>query len=203
MKISIEHYKYSNYDDKNRWFSYWHQINEVLALNPENILEIGVGSKTVSVYLKNQNKKVVTMDIDKNLKPDIVGNVLKIPFDDNYFDVVLCAEVLEHLPFAEFQRSLSEIKRVTKKYLVLSLPHWGKVLYFVIKLPLFKKRVFFLRLSIFEKKDKLNPKHFWEIGRKSYPEKKIKEIIKNSGFKIVKDFFDYNNSYHHFFILKK
>jgi len=35
-------YHYNNYDSKERFCSYWHQINEVLSPPSEQILEVGI-----------------------------------------------------------------------------------------------------------------------------------------------------------------
>jgi len=190
------------YDHKSRWISYWHQINEILSLAPRSVLEIGIGNKTVSNYLKNQGLKVVTLDADEGLKPDIVASVLKIPSQNNSFDAVLCAEVLEHLPFEDFPKALAEIKRVTRKYVVLSLPHWGLSFYAGLKLPLLKEIEIFIKFP-FWKEPKYGKGHCWEIGRRAYSLKKIKKIIKESGFKILKDYLSSESPYHHFFILEK
>ncbi len=42
----------------------------------------------------------------------IQGSGLTLPFADHRFDVVICSEVLEHIP--EFERVLAEIRRVLK-----------------------------------------------------------------------------------------
>ena len=178
-------HSFLKYDYKTRWISYWHQINEVLSLAPKKVLEVGIGNKTVLNYLKNQGIKVLTLDIDEKLEPDIVGNVLKIPFQDNSFDVILCAEVLEHLPFEEFDKALEELERVSKKYVVLSLPHFGHS----------------IKLS-FKIKHHFDGEHYWEIGKKGYPLTKIKRIIKKH-FTVKKEFIPFENQYHHFFILEK
>ena len=39
-----------------------------------------------------------------------VANALSLPFADNTFDVVICSEVLEHIP--DYQSALGEIERV-------------------------------------------------------------------------------------------
>ena len=194
-------YSFIKYDWRTRWVSYWYQINEVLNLDPRDVLEIGIGNKTVSNYLNNQNIATTSLDIDRSLKPDIVGNVLKLPFEDNSFDVVLCAEVLEHLPFKEFEKALSELKRVTKKYMVLSLPHFGHSLKFSFKIPLIKEKKFAIRIP-FPKAHQFNGEHYWEIGKKGYQLLKIKGILKRY-FKIKKDFIPFENQYHHFFVLEK
>lgn len=197
----LEKYSFKKYDSKARWISYWHQIDEVLKLNPKNVLEIGVGNKTVASYLENSGLDVVTLDINEQLKPDVVGSVLKMPFENNSFDVILCAEVLEHLPFDEFEKGLSELKRVTRKYVVLSLPHFGHSITFSFKIPFLKEKKIAIRMP-FPIKHYFNGEHYWEIGKKGYPLSKIESIIQKY-FQIRKDFIPFENQYHHFFILEK
>ncbi|XOB41355.1 MAG: class I SAM-dependent methyltransferase [Candidatus Nealsonbacteria bacterium] len=194
-------YSFLKYDHKTRWISYWHQINEVLSLAPKKVLEVGIGNKTVLNYLKNQGVEVITLDIDEKLKPDIVGNVLKMPFQDNSFDVILCAEVLEHLPFKEFDKALEELERVSKQYVVLSLPHFGHTIKLGFKVPLIKEKRLVMKFSFFPK-HQFNGEHYWEIGKKGYPLSKIKKIIEQY-FVVKKEFIPFDNQYHHFFVLKK
>lgn len=196
-----KHYSFSKYDYKTRWTSYWHQINEILNLVPKKVLEVGIGNKTVLNYLKNQGIEVLTLDINEKLKPDIVGNVLKMPFQDNSFDIILCAEILEHLPFEEFDKALEELERVSKKYVVLSLPHFGHSIKFSFKIPLIREKRFAIRIP-FPIKHHFDGEHYWEIGKKGYPLTKIKRIIKKC-FVIKKEFIPFESQYHHFFILEK
>jgi len=104
MKLQVDpgHYFNKSYDTKERFISYWHQINEIMELNPKKVLEIGVGNGFVSKYLKERGVNVITLDIDERLKPDAVGSVLDIPFSESSFDVVTCYEVLEHLPYENY-----------------------------------------------------------------------------------------------------
>lgn len=197
-----EFYFSKKYISKKRWLSYWYQIKEVLDLAPRSVLEIGVGNKIVSDFIRTQSIDIKTLDINPELKPDFVGSVLEIPFKSNQFDVVLCAEVLEHLPLEEFKKALKEIKRVSGKYVVLSLPHWGISLYLGIKLPLLKKLEIFLKCP-FYKKHKFIGEHYWEIGKRGYSLRKIKGLIGQVGFKILKDYLVFDVPYHHYFILSK
>ena len=80
-----------NYDDEKRWMSYFHQVKEVLAFKPESVLVIGKGNGLVAEYLKLSGIKVITIDVDENTKPDVIASVIKMPFKDNEFNVVLCA----------------------------------------------------------------------------------------------------------------
>ena len=194
-------YKFSKYDYKDRWISYWHQIDEVLKLNPKTVLEIGIGNKTVSDYFKKQGLEVKTLDINKNLNPDFVADVLNMPLDNNSFDAILCAEILEHLPFDNFEKALLELKRVSRKYLVLSLPHFGPPIKFSFKIPFIKEIKIAFKIT-FPKKHEFHGEHYWEIGKKNYSSGKIRKIIKKH-FRIEKEFIPFENQYHHFYILKK
>lgn len=193
---------FKEYDDRDRWISYWQQIESVLSLKPRKILEIGIGNKTVAHYLKDQGVEVTTLDINESLKPDIIASVEKMPLMDNSFDAVLAAEILEHLPFEKFEICLKEIKRVTKKYAVISLPHWGWTFYLILKIPLLKKIQFFAKISGILSHH-FNGEHYWEMGKRGYPLSKIKKEITRSGFRILKDFITPDSPYHHFFVLEK
>jgi hypothetical protein len=53
LKPQVEPAHYlKSYDTKGRFISYWHQIDEIFKLSPENVLEIGIGNRFVSDYLK-------------------------------------------------------------------------------------------------------------------------------------------------------
>src|SRR3989344_4306481 len=156
-------YSFRKYIYPTRWMSYWYQIKEVLDLESETVLEGGVGSELVADYLKNQGIKITTVDIDEKLRPDIVGNVLNLPFSDNLFDVILCTEVLEHLPFDKFEAALRELKRVSRKYVILSLPHFGHSIKFSFKIPFVKEKRLAIKLA-FPIKHRFDGEHYWEIG---------------------------------------
>lgn len=196
-----KYYRFHKYDDSARWMSYWHQIDEVLKLRPNTVLEIGVGNQTVADCLKKEGLAVKTLDIDASLQPDIVGNVFEMSLEDSSFDVVLCAEILEHLPFEDFSKALAEIVRVSRKYVVLSLPHFGPALKLAFKIPFLSEQKLACKIPYHSKHQSGGP-HFWEIGKKGYPLRKIKKVISRY-FKIKKEFVPWENQYHHFFILEK
>lgn len=203
-QVSPDHYLSQKYDSKERWVSYWYQINEVLSLNPRNVLEIGVGNKTVSDYLKKIGIKVVTCDFDKLLKPDIIANVLNLPFKKNSFDVVLCAEVLEHLPFTDLPKALGEIHRVVKSHLVITLPHFSLTnIYIGAKvIPFIPKKQITIKVD-FPFRHSFDGEHYWEIGKKKYDLGRVKKALIDSSFFIEKDYYPEENPRHHFFILSK
>jgi ubiquinone/menaquinone biosynthesis C-methylase UbiE len=208
IQVSKEHY-YKGYDSLSRFISYYYQCKTVLDLNPSTVLEIGIGNKTVSNYLKEAGVKVTTCDFDKELNPDVVADIRDLShFKDNSFDVVVAFEILEHLPWEEVDKALKELKRVSKKYVVISVPWTGWFFNMSLDLPFNKKllgerylNIGFL-ISRFFANMKPRKEHFWEIGFKNYPLSKIKAKFKLY-LNIEKEYQIKSNRYHHFFILSK
>jgi len=60
MKTQVEpnHYFSMSYDSKERFISYWYQINEIIKLNLKRVLEIGIGNSFVSKYLEERGIEV-------------------------------------------------------------------------------------------------------------------------------------------------
>ena len=201
MKDRNSKYNFGKYVYPDRWVSYWYQINEVLRFNPNNVLIIGKGDGIIIDILKQFIPEVKTLDIEKNLIPDIVASVDSIPLEDNSYDIVLCAEVLEHLPFERFERSLFEINRVCRKGAVISLPHFGPPVKFLLKVPFLKEIKIHFKIP-YPRPHKFNGEHYWEIGKIKYSQDKIRKII-SKYFVIKKEFVPFENQYHHFYILEK
>lgn len=197
----VNQYSFAQYVPESRWQSYWQQINQVLSFSPKSILIIGVGDGVVVNYLKNYVENVQTLDIEADLNPNIVASVTNMPIADNSFDMVMCAEVLEHIPFDEFKKALSEIKRVAKKNVIISLPHFGPAVKISFKIPFLNEIKFAFKIP-YAKQHVLGGQHFWEIGKKNYKVKFINQIIADY-FNIIKDFVPFDNQYHHFYILSK
>lgn len=203
-QVESQHYHKVDYDTKGRFCGYWHQIDELVSLKPDSILEIGVGSGLVCNYLKQRGFKVTTLDIDERLNPDKLGSVLAIPFPGGSFAVVACYEVLEHLPFEDFSRALKEIHRVSKLHAVLSLPDSTRTYRLDVQIPKigeFKMLVPFPRLRA--PVHRFDGQHFWEIGKAGYPLRRVRDVIRRSGFEIKKTYRVFEMPYHRFFILDK
>lgn len=197
-------YLKQDYNSKKRWMSYWFQIDEILETKPKKILEIGTGSGAVNDYLRRAGYKITVCDIDKKLKPDVIADVKNLPFKENEFDFILCAQVLEHMPFSDFQLSLKNLFRVTKRWVLITLPDYSIFNFFIsFKLiPFIPKITKTIKVKL-PVKHIFDGNHYWEIDKKGYPLKKIKSAIKQAGFKIVKNYTPDENPYHHFFVLSK
>ncbi len=173
-------------ESEEHWKLYWQQQKMMQNyLKPKDtILEIGVGTSFTANYLKSKEFSVTTFDIDKEKKPDIVGNIVDHNWGTMNFDHILAFEVFEHIPFEEFKKALLKLKNVFKKYIFISLPVNEKFLFeFEYKIPRVKKNS--LRIPI--SKNKITTiNHFWEIGYDKYSEIFIENMFIEQGYKVIK-----------------
>lgn len=202
-QVPAETYQVGYVSDQ-RWMSYYHQIRCIQSCNPKSVLEIGSATLVVANYFKTLHPaiKYEVVDIDPDLRPDYVGEVTKLPIADSYADVVCAFQVLEHLPFDHFNRALSELARASKRYVIISLPHYGSHLRFECKLPVLPRVRFSYKFSWPRKEHTFDGEHYWEIGKRGFSKakviNKIEEVLR------VKDhFIPYENQFHHFFVLEK
>jgi SAM-dependent methyltransferase len=98
-----------------------------------SVLDAGSGEGFVSQRILEMRPDVtfVGVDLDREallrgqqVHPEIAfarGDVYVLPFADNSVDLVLCNEVLEHLTRPD--RVLDELRRVSRRYCLLSVPH--------------------------------------------------------------------------------
>jgi len=198
-----------NYLTKERWISYWYQIKESALLNKGPILEIGPGNKIVSDTLRKMRFEVKTLDTNPWVNPDFLGNVVELAdlTGKNSFGTVLCCQVLEHLPYEEFPRALSNLNKVTMKYLILTLPYTSRGTFkpnlTVKPIPFLKAISWVAILNFFPKEFKFNGQHYWEIGAKGYRIGRILNDIKRSGFRIIKHYPIVENPYHYLIVCEK
>jgi len=200
-QVDKSHYSFDKYSFEGRFISYYHQLREVLRHHPSSVLEIGVGDSVFGSFLThNTGVRYESVDVAEDLKPDTVANVTDLPFPDESFDIVCAFEVLEHLPFEEFDQALKEMSRVAQRYIAISVPHFGPMLSFSIKIPFLP--LFRLALKLpYPKRHIFNGQHYWEIGKRGYPVSLIRKKLAQHG-RIVADFVPWGSEYHHFFVLE-
>lgn len=199
-KKDMQGFRRLTYDSPDRFLSYWHQINEICSLMPKEILEIGIGNGFVSKYIKDRGLNVTTMDINENLCPDICASVLDIPLEDDSFDVVACCEVLEHLPYTDLPKALAQIKKVTRRYAIISLPDARK--FFTFRIGVDRGKIFQRYFDVW-RIARIDEHHQWEINQPGYANKRISSDIENAGFRIIKNFRTYRGLPHRYFVLEK
>jgi len=89
---------------------------------------LDVGSLNVNGSVKSlftQCSEYIGLDMRLGPDVDVVAKADSIPYDNDYFDCVVCCEMLEHDD--NFFKSLEEMKRVLKSggYLILTVPGIG------------------------------------------------------------------------------
>lgn len=61
-----------------------------------------------------QHEGWINLDSEPTMEPDVVANVMALPFDSESVDQVYMGHVLEHLPFIQVPWALREASRVMK-----------------------------------------------------------------------------------------
>ena len=140
------------------------------------VLDVGCGAGHHFHLYKNKNLKFVGVEPEEDLIQEnmINASAEEIPFQDELFDCVVCADVMEHVDDPE--KSINEIKR--------SLKDGGKL---ILTVP--NKKFPFVYDPINWILGKFNTEirgfGIWAWGHKRlYDEKSIKSLIEDNGFKI-------------------
>lgn len=206
--LSKKIYFSDQYFNKYQLFSLSEQIS-LLYLYCKNfanpaILEVGKGNGFVSDYFKQANFNITTFDINANLEPDIVGNILDLSKLISFKpDLILCSEVLEHIEFAHFEKSLAQLRLATNRYVIITLPEFKKFfgVNIQIRFPKFKVFSFPLFLKVRGNKQ-LGSGHFWEIGYSKETRRPAIEKIITKYFNIIDKGCFHTNPYHNFYVLE-
>lgn len=204
VQVKKEHYNFTH----GNFINLYNQIDDIVNLVKKNsilnpkVLIVGVGDDLLRIILENKFKFMVkTIDIDHELEPDYVGSVdnLQEVFSEK-FDIVVCAHVLEHLPYEYFNKSLEQIKSISSHSLIyLPIAKAGLSLGIGIY-PLFFKKINFISTWFF-KKHTFDGQHYWEIGTRGYQLSYIRKQIEKY-FKIEREYNAKNWLYSYNFVLK-
>ncbi|HET6612606.1 MAG TPA: methyltransferase domain-containing protein [Kofleriaceae bacterium] len=198
-QVEPAHYDFERYDDLERWISYWYQIRAALRLSPARVLEIGPGSGVFRSYLQHAGVDVKSVDIDGSRKPDFVADVADLDHSlpaSARFDVVCAFQVLEHLPFDQFEACLSGIAR-RAPHALISLPYRGqraRLSFWWGDTQLSVGHKFMLPWTL-----KRCEEHYWELG-KGYSARRVTRIMEKY-FDVVDRYFVKENPYHYLWVL--
>lgn len=194
-------YKSLKYNSKARWLSYWYQISEVVSARPGDVLIVGKGSGIVEKTLEEflPDVRLTTMDIDETLQPDIISDIRSMPFGDNSFDVILCCQVLEHIPFEDLEGVIRDFQRITRDRVIISVPHKRKHIKIEIDMPFLRQKRLILKYP-FNKGTIESRQHYWEINR-GVSRHEFESLLKKY-FKIDRTYLNEINCVHRFYILR-
>lgn len=107
------------------------RIADLLAMIPPRggtALDVGARDGFISKLLVNHFSKVVALDltqpdIDHDRVTCVQGDITGLEFVNGSFDLVFCAEVLEHIPTHLLGTACQELARVSKDYLLIGVPY--------------------------------------------------------------------------------
>jgi len=107
------------------------RINKTISLIPtdvKTVLEVGCGNGAIINRLQKRGLDCFGVDVSeeglkyvKCKKKLMSGDHLD--FKNNSFDLVICSEVLEHLSLHVYKKTLKELERVAKKYILITTPY--------------------------------------------------------------------------------
>lgn len=203
VQVDSALYTSSRYMGEERWSSYSRQYSAVRSCAPISCLEVGIGNGIVAYALRGAGIAMTTCDIDASLAPDRIGAVTELPFEDGAFDCVLCAEVVEHVPFASLPRALAELCRVTRRYCVLTIPYPAATFSFSIKIPLLRRFSCMVRIPLFWRQHAWNGEHYWEMGMCGFSRAAVMRHIAEAGFSVVRSDASDTSPYMALFVLEK
>lgn len=202
-----EIYFSESYFSQRGLYSLCQQLIEVHKTGCKSLLEVGKGNGFVSDFLRSAGLPVTTVDVNPSLQPDFIGGIKDLDdfFAERVFDCVLCAEVLEHISFSEFEDSIRALRRRTKDTCIITLPRCDQTPHEIsvrVKLPRLGDRGLKFTFPNGADNSGLYPGHHWELNCE--PKCSIESIRKVmlQSFQSVSDYRFEHNPYHHFFILK-
>lgn len=108
-------------------------FESVRTINPTTILDAGCGEGFMLERFRRLGIGTTLLGVDvsqdaiaigQKLHPHLTigyGDIYRLAYQDDSFDLVICSEVLEHLQYPD--KAMAELVRVSKKYCLLSVPH--------------------------------------------------------------------------------
>ncbi|MFN3198188.1 MAG: class I SAM-dependent methyltransferase [Bradymonadia bacterium] len=107
------------------------RFEHTLALIPEEthtVLDVGCGGGNLTHRIAERGHQVMGTDyafegLARLRVPGVRASADALPFPDDAFDVVVCSEVIEHLPSPLFEDALKELWRVARRSVVITVPY--------------------------------------------------------------------------------
>jgi 2-polyprenyl-3-methyl-5-hydroxy-6-metoxy-1,4-benzoquinol methylase len=131
--------KMNMYDTLRRVYLIFNEILDGVDLKGKKILDAGSGTGWFSKKAFERGAEVTALDVGEKLLAKVkekcnvrtvVGDILKLDFETDSFDFVICSEVIEHT--LNPRQAVKEIVRVTKKSGTIVLTTPNKLWYFSV-----------------------------------------------------------------------
>lgn len=203
-RLGAASYLSTDYVDKGRLSSYWHQVDEVVGLNPRSVLCVGPGNPIVPTWLKDLGITVRTTEIIESPFANVHGDVRALPFADGAFDVVLCAQVLEHVDWSSVRGAVADLARVARVGMVVTLPRSRRRISASITLPFTRTRRVALAIWGSERRGIISAdEHYWEIDQPGQSLSAVEALLEASGMELRRSYRVWELDYHHVFVLTR
>lgn len=133
--MAINNQDLSYYQQEELWEHYANMdqlivAKDIVSMIPKQVktvLDVGCGKGTVT-NIVSESFSIVGADISlealKHVKPPAVqSDICCLPFENDSFDLVLASDIIEHIPEKSYKLALSELLRVSKKFILISVPY--------------------------------------------------------------------------------
>ena len=110
------------------------RIDATLAMIPpgmESILDVGCGPGELLDHLdapRVWGTDLALRGLRHNTRPVVRSSMLALPMADDSVDLVLCAEVLEHLTAPDRALAVAELVRVARRHVLVTVPYREQIL---------------------------------------------------------------------------
>lgn len=103
-------------------------LMRMLPKNVETAVDIGARDGFISSRLADHGVVVTALDLERPVLDDarvtcVKGDATALRFEDNQFHLVVCAEVLEHVPGDLLEKACRELVRTAHRYLLIGVPY--------------------------------------------------------------------------------
>ena len=107
------------------------RVADLMSLLPRElgaVLDIGARDGYISRRLADHAQSVTALDLELPAIDDpritcVKGDATALEFDSGSFDLVFCAEVLEHIPGSSLEKACAEIARVSRHHVLIGVPY--------------------------------------------------------------------------------
>lgn len=106
----------------------------ILPQEVQSLADIGCGNGVFGKYLLSKRPHLKIMGVERSEKAltyvtteKIIGDITDIPLPDHSYNCVTCLQVMEHIPVNHYGKALSELTRVSGRYVIISVPYREKL----------------------------------------------------------------------------
>lgn len=114
-------------------------FEQMIPGDVERILDVGCGDGAITNRLARE-WDVTGVDTSSTALAHLATTAIeasatRLPLADDSFDLVMSSEMLEHMPRAQYGEAIAEMRRVTRRYLLISVPYREDLKFRTVRCP--------------------------------------------------------------------